>query len=127
MAKPKPLPSFEVRHVEAAIEEIEEVRTRLRELAAELPRAPKLRRLIDTLHELRRANNAVQGELARVRRDGMEQAARLAEQDERLAAQRRALDDYAVKLEEALVERTALQADLTALQGERARWRAFDA
>jgi hypothetical protein len=55
MAKPKPLRSFEVRHVEAAIEEIDEIRTRLRELAVELPRAPKLRRLTDTLDELRRA------------------------------------------------------------------------
>jgi chemotaxis protein histidine kinase CheA len=125
MAKPKPLPSFEVRHVEAAIEEIDAVRARLRTLATELPRAPKLRRLTDTLHELRRANGSLQGELARVRRDGMEQAGRLAEQDARLTAQARALDDHAVKLEQAQVELAALYAD-QALEAERARARAVE-
>jgi hypothetical protein len=98
--KPRPLSYVEQLQLDAVADEMEDTRRQLREIAAGLPRMPHLRRVVAFVERVKADNTRLYGALAQVRRDGEAQAARLAEQDQRLAAQHRALDDLQSQLDQ---------------------------
>jgi hypothetical protein len=91
-------------------EEIEATRKHLRALATELPRLPRLRRVIAFVERVKDENTTLYGERAQLRGELADAQERLAEVRRRYEAQRIALEDYHDRLDRATVELTAAAA-----------------